>query len=54
MKKEHDMASNTKKTESIRERKAAKRGRGRKRALANNGSTPKFPIHPEKDSEKAK
>ena len=38
----------TSKTESRRRRKQAKQGRKRKRELERRGTTPKFPIHPEK------
>ncbi|MCZ7582765.1 MAG: hypothetical protein M5R36_05190 [Deltaproteobacteria bacterium] len=40
------MASNTKKTESIRKRKTRKQNKDRKKKLAREGSTPAFPIHP--------
>jgi hypothetical protein len=42
------MASKTKKTEAKRKHKTRKVGLDRKKALAKNGSTPVFPIHPEK------
>ncbi|MGB5192000.1 MAG: hypothetical protein WBN70_03400 [Polyangiales bacterium] len=40
--------SDTSKTEAKRRRKAAAQGKDRKRKLEKQGSTPKFPIHPEK------
>jgi len=43
------MTSLAKKTKRKREQKAAKAGRERKRQLRAKGSTPKFPIHPEKE-----
>ncbi len=39
------MASNSKKTESIRKRRTRKMGKDRKRVLSRDGSTPVFPIH---------
>lgn len=42
------MASNTTKTESRRRRKRAKAGKDRKKQTAKEGSTPKFPVHPDK------
>lgn len=41
------MVSPTQKTEAKRSRKNAAQGKQRKKALAQRGSTPKFPIHPE-------
>ncbi|HNQ47530.1 MAG TPA: hypothetical protein PK125_07840 [Syntrophorhabdus sp.] len=41
------MASNTKKTESIRKRKRAAQGKKRKKVMSKM-STPAFPIHPDK------
>jgi hypothetical protein len=38
------------KTETRRENKTTKLGRARKKKLAKNGTTPAFPIHPEKKS----
>jgi hypothetical protein len=40
--------SNTSKTETRRRRKAAKSGQDRKKKLAKEGTTPPFPVHPEK------
>lgn len=42
------MASLAKRTKAIRSRKATKAGAARKKNLVNNGTTPKFAIHPEK------
>jgi len=39
------MSSLTKKTKSIRNRKRARSGAARKKALERDGSTPAFPIH---------
>ena len=39
------MASNTKKTKTIRKWHKRNQGKSRKRALRANGSTPAFPIH---------
>jgi hypothetical protein len=44
------MASSTKKTELIRKRHRRSCGKDRRHALQNKGSTPVFPIHPEKAS----
>ncbi len=44
------MASLTKRTTTIRKRKAARRGADNKKARASKGTTPKFPIH--KDGKK--
>jgi len=44
------MASNTVKTDSIRTRKSRKMGKGRKREVRRNGTTVKFPIHPETEA----
>ena len=41
------MVSNSSKTKLRRIHKKAKQGRDRKRKLERQGSTPKFPIHPE-------
>jgi len=41
------MASNTKKTDSIRKRKRTTQGKKRKKVMSKM-STPVFPIHPEK------
>lgn len=41
--------SDTSKTKSRRHRKNAKAGSARKKKLAKKGSTPRFPIHPDKD-----
>jgi hypothetical protein len=38
----------TSKTETRRQIKAAKQGKARKKKLAKKGTTPAFPIHPEK------
>ena len=43
------MASSTKQTENCRKRNHKNAGRERKRKLRNNGSTPAFPIHVDKD-----
>jgi hypothetical protein len=40
--------SDTSKTEARRQRKNAAQGRDRKKKLAKEGTTPKFPIHPDK------
>jgi hypothetical protein len=47
-KKEAKMASNTKKTDSIRKRKRTTQGKKRKKVMTKM-STPVFPIHPDKD-----
>ncbi len=44
------MASDTKHTENVRRAKRTKKGQTRKRALRNLGSTPKFPIHQDKET----
>lgn len=41
------MVSDTAKTEARRRRKQGAQGKARKRAQEREGSTPKFPIHPE-------
>jgi hypothetical protein len=41
------MASNTKKTDSIRKRKRTTQGKKRKKVMSKM-STPTFPIHPDK------
>lgn len=38
--------SKSSKTKTIRANKTKKAGQDRKKALAKNGSTPAFPIHP--------
>ena len=40
--------SDTSKTKAKRRRKAAAQGKDRKKKLVKQGTTPKFPIHPEK------
>jgi len=45
--------SDTSKTEAKRRRKAAAQGKDRKRKLEKQGSTPKFPIDPEKAKDDA-
>lgn len=40
--------SATSKTSTVRHNKAKKHGRDRKKQLAKKGSTPSFPIHPDK------
>ena len=40
--------SDTGKTRARRQRKTAAQGRDRKKKLEKEGTTPKFPIHPEK------
>ncbi len=40
--------SNTSKTETRRRRKTANVGQARKKKLAKKGTTPPFPIHPDK------
>lgn len=40
----------TSKTETRRRRKAAKSGKDRKKNLEKKGTTPPFPVHPEKAS----
>lgn len=42
------MASSTQQTDRKREMKLKKAGAKRKKALAKKGTTPKFPIHPDK------
>ena len=42
------MASSTKQTQNVRRAKMTKRGQSRKRPWRNKGTTPKFPIHPDK------
>lgn len=42
------MVSKTEKTYRIRKKKKTKKGKIRKRYLRVHGSTPSFPIHPEK------
>lgn len=42
------MASATQQTERKRQLKAKKAGTKRKKALAKNGTTPKFPVHQDK------
>jgi hypothetical protein len=44
--------SDTSKTEAKRRRKAAAQGKDRKRKLQKHGTTPKFPIHPDKAQSK--
>ena len=44
--------SDTSKTEAKRRRKAAAQGTDRKRKLQKHGTTPKFPIHPDKAQSK--
>ena len=44
--------SNTKKTKTKRRRKEAAAGRDRKKKLAKEGTTPKFPIDPEASAAK--
>lgn len=41
------MVSDTAKTMRKRQRRQAKLGKDRKKALESKGTTPKFPIHPE-------
>jgi hypothetical protein len=48
IKKEVNMASNTKKTELIRKRKRTALGKKRKKVMSK-ASTPTFPIHVEKN-----
>jgi hypothetical protein len=45
------MASATAKTQHVRRRKAATRGKEGKRIRRNRGSTPAFPIHKDKAAE---
>ena len=45
------MASNSKRTKSIRAKKATKAGRDRKRAQNKNGTPPSFAVH--KDAKEA-
>lgn len=40
--------SDTSKTKAKRRRKAATQGKDRKKKLDKQGTTPKFPIHPDK------
>lgn len=47
------MASNTKKTQSIRKQHERSRGKERKRKLRANGTTPAFPIHVDKANEES-
>ncbi len=42
------MASRTRRTKIIRKTKKANKGKRRKKALRNKGSTPKFPVHANK------
>lgn len=42
--------SDTSKTESRRRRKKATQGKDRKKSLEKQGTTPKFPIHPDEAS----
>ena len=42
--------SDTSKTKTKRRRKVAAQGKDRKKKLEKLGTTPKFPIHPEKAS----
>jgi len=42
------MASKTKKSSAQRKHKTRKEGKIRKKKLAAKGTTPSFPIHPEK------
>jgi hypothetical protein len=42
------MASNRQKKKRIQKRKMTTRGKSRKRLIQAKGTTPKFPIHPEK------
>lgn len=42
------MASSTQQTKRKRELKSKKAGSKRKKALAKNGTTPKFPVHQDK------
>ena len=46
--------SDTSKTEARRQRKNAAQGRDRKKKLEKEGTTPKFPIHPDKAPTPAK
>jgi len=43
--------SDTSKTEARRQRKNAAQGKDRKKKLVKEGTTPKFPIHPDKAPE---
>jgi len=43
--------SDTSKTKARRRRKKASQGKDRKKTLEKRGTTPKFPIHPEKAAE---
>ncbi|MFW6050215.1 MAG: hypothetical protein ACODAU_03515 [Myxococcota bacterium] len=42
------MVSDTSKTEARRRLKQAAAGKARKKAQQKHGTTPKFPVHPEK------
>ncbi len=46
--------SDTGKTRSLRHRKNAAQGGARKKKLEKEGTTPKFPIHPDKAPKAAK
>jgi len=46
--------SDTSKTKARRRRKQASSGKDRKKQLERDGSTPKFPIHPDASTEPAK
>ncbi|MGD8318283.1 MAG: hypothetical protein PVH21_01670 [Myxococcales bacterium] len=45
--------SDTSKTESRRRRKKAAQGKDRKKTLEKQGTTPKFPIHPDDEASRA-
>jgi hypothetical protein len=44
--------SDTSKTKSRRRRKKSAQGKDRKKTLAKQGATPKFPIHPDKAADR--
>ncbi|HPQ42073.1 MAG TPA: hypothetical protein PLV45_17015 [bacterium] len=46
------MASNAQHKKRVRRKKIAKQGKERKRVIRAKGTTPKFPIHPEKPGKK--
>jgi len=46
--------SDTSKTEARRRRKSAAQGKARKKKLEKHGTTPEFPIDPDKASHQAK
>ena len=45
--------SDTSKTKTRRRRKTAAQGKDRKKKLEKQGTTPRFPIHPDRDKAQA-